>query len=87
VGDIGPAGLRDREVLSQDGFALAVVRLDGATGRLLDRPRIITRGFVFVKDNLDLIERAEEEIIAALRLNGRDPQTTIRKALSELLYK
>jgi ribonuclease J len=86
VGDIGPAVLRDREVLSQDGFVLAVVRLDQATGRLLDRPKIITRGFVFVKENLDLIERAEEEVIAGLRMDGKDPQTSIRKILSELLY-
>ncbi len=86
VGDIGPVVLRDREILSQDGFVLAVVRLDEKTGRLLDRPRIITRGFVFVKENLDLIERAEEEVIAALQVDGSDPQTTIRKALNELLY-
>lgn len=87
VGDIGPAVLRDREMLSQDGFVLAVARLDQKTGRLIDRPQIVTRGFVFVKDNQDLIERAEDEVIAALRMNGyQDPQITIRKALSELLY-
>ncbi len=86
VGDIGPVVLRDREMLSQDGFVLAVVRLDGKSGRLIDRPRIITRGFVYVKENLDLIERAEEEVMAALHLDGNDPQTTIRSTLSELLY-
>ncbi len=86
VGDIGPVVLRDREVLSQDGFVLAVVRLDDQSGRLIDRPRIITRGFVYVKENLDLIERAEEMVMAALQADGRDPQATIRSALSELLY-
>ncbi len=87
VGDIGPAVLRDREVLSQDGFVLTVARLNAKTGQLVGRPQIVTRGFVFVKENLDLIERAEEEIIAALRTNGhQDPQITIRKTLSELLY-
>jgi ribonuclease J len=86
VGDIGPVVLRDRELLSQDGFVLAVARLNQKTGQLVDRPRIITRGFVFVKENLGLIERAEEEVIATLNLNGRDPYTAIRTALSELLY-
>jgi len=86
VGDIGPVVLRDREILSQDGFVLAVVRLDEKTGRLLERPRIITRGFVFVKENMELIERAEEEVIAALRVNGQDPQSSIRKTLSSFLY-
>jgi ribonuclease J len=86
VGDVGPIVLRDREVLSQDGFVLAVVRLNRRSGQLLDRPRIITRGFVYVKEHLDLIERAEEEIIAALHVDGQDPQATIRKTLGELLY-
>lgn len=87
VGDIGPVVLRDREILSQDGFVLAVTRLNKKTGQVVGRPQIITRGFVFVKENLDLIERAEEEVIAALRMNGhQDPQVTIRKTLAELLY-
>ncbi|MCB0208549.1 MAG: ribonuclease J [Anaerolineae bacterium] len=86
IGDIGPQVLRDREVLSQDGFVIAVVRLDERTGQLVGRPRIITRGFVFVKDNMDLIERAEEQVIANLRLDGKDPYATIRTTLSDLLY-
>ncbi len=86
VGDIGPQVMRDREILSQDGFVLAVVKLNKKTGQLIDRPRIITRGFVFVKDNMELIERAEQEVVAALRTDGKDPQSTIRRTLSELLY-
>jgi ribonuclease J len=87
VGDIGPAVLRDREILSQDGFVLATVRLNEKTGQPVGRPQIVTRGFVFVKDNQELIERAEDEVIAALRMNSQqDPQLTIRKALSELFY-
>lgn len=86
VGDIGPQVMRDREILSQDGFVLAIVKLNKKTGQLIDRPRIITRGFVFVKDNMELIERAEQEVVAALRTDGKDPQSTIRRTLSELLY-
>lgn len=87
VGDIGPAVLRDREILSQDGFVLATVRLNEKTGQPVGRPQIVTRGFIYVKDNQDLIERAEEEIIAALRMTSQqDPQLTIRKALSDLFY-
>lgn len=86
IGDIGPQVLRDREMLSQDGFVIAVVRLNEKTGELVARPRIITRGFVFVKENMDLIERAEEEIIANLRLDGKDPYATIRTTLADMLY-
>ncbi len=87
VGDVGPTVLRDREILSQDGFVLAVVRLDAKTRDLRERPKIITRGFVFVKEQMDLIERAEDELIAAMRQDGHDPQKTIRKTLAELLYE
>jgi ribonuclease J len=86
VGDIGPAVLRDRETLSQDGFVLAVVRLDKKGGRLIERPKLITRGFIYVKEQRELVERAEEEIIAALHLDNKEPQATIRKALAEFLY-
>ncbi len=86
VGDIGPKVLRDREILSQDGFVLAVVKLSERTGEVMGRPTVITRGFVFVKENMDLIERAEEEIITALQQSRKDPQTTIRKSLTQFLY-
>jgi ribonuclease J len=86
VGDIGPVVLRDREILSQDGFVLVLVRLDEKTGNLLHQPQIITRGFVFVKENLDLIERAEAVVSKAVSDNRKDPQNAIRKALSEMLY-
>jgi mRNA degradation ribonuclease J1/J2 len=35
---------------------------------------------------MDLIERAEEEVQAALQADGKDPQTIVRKTLAELLY-
>ncbi|MEM7348693.1 MAG: ribonuclease J, partial [Chloroflexota bacterium] len=86
VGDIGPVVLRDREILSQDGFVLAVTHLDGQTGQPIDRPKIITRGFVYVKEHQDLIEKAEAIVLNALQKNGKDPYSNIRKELSELLY-
>jgi ribonuclease J len=86
VGDIGPQVLRDREVLSQDGFVLAMVQLDKKSGQLKNRPQLITRGFVFVKENQELIEQAEAEIDKALRRNGKEPQNAIRKALAQFLF-
>ncbi len=86
VGDIGPQVMRDREILSQDGFVTVVVRLNERTHQLIGRPQIITRGFVYVKENLGLIERAEAAIISALNSNGKEPQNTIRKSLAAFLY-
>jgi ribonuclease J len=48
VGDVGPAVLRDREILGRDGFVVAVVQRDMETGQLRRPPDIISRGFVFL---------------------------------------
>ncbi len=61
VGDIGPSVLRDREILSQDGFVLVVVPLDDY-GRLAGRPEFISRGLVFVKDSQWLVDAAFEVV-------------------------
>jgi ribonuclease J len=65
---------------------LAMVQLDKKSGQLTNRPQLITRGFVFVKENHELIEQAEAEVDKALRRNGRDPQNAIRKALAQFLF-
>ena len=64
VGDVGPLILKDRERLAKNGvvvITLAVAETD--TGyRILNGPKAISRGFVFVKDNRDLISRIEIEV-------------------------
>jgi ribonuclease J len=54
VGDIGPAVLRDREILARDGFVVAIVQRDAETGQLCRPPDIISRGFVFLRDSEEL---------------------------------
>ena len=56
VGDVGSVVLRDRKHLAQDGMIVVCVNLSSEDGSLLSGPDIITRGFVLVKENEDLIE-------------------------------
>ncbi len=90
VGDIGPAVLRDREVLARDGFVIAIAHRDARTGRLIGTPEIITRGFVFVRAAEDLLARARERVMQTLnekkKHTGTEIHNDVRTALQEFLY-
>ncbi len=67
VGDIGSVVLKDRKLLSESGLIVVTISLDGSTGEVVAGPEIISRGFVYVKENEHLIEEAKE--IANLTLD------------------
>lgn len=48
--------LRDRQVLAEDGMVVVIATIDTKTGQLIQNPDIISRGFVFLKENKKLIE-------------------------------
>jgi len=56
VGDVEEIVLRDRVALSQEGMIVVFVTLDRRTGSLIKNPDIISRGFIHLRDNKDLIE-------------------------------
>lgn len=58
VGDVSNIVLRDRQLMSEDGMFVIIATIDGRTGSLIGSPDIISRGFVYMKDNKDLIEQA-----------------------------
>lgn len=59
VGDVGNVVLNDRKRLSQDGIIIIVATLDAQTGYIVSGPDIVSRGFVFVKENEELIVEAK----------------------------
>jgi len=62
VGDISHVVLRDRQMLAADGMVVVVVTVDGQTGKLIGSPDIISRGFVYMKDNKRLIDETRTKI-------------------------
>jgi ribonuclease J len=70
VGDIGAAVLRDRQHLSRDGFLVAMVAINRATGEVVADPEILTRGFVYVAEAEDLIEGAKDRMWQILESPG-----------------
>ena len=89
VGDIGKAVIRDREILARDGFLLVSVKVDKQTGFVIDRPEIISRGFVYLRDADELMESVQGTIIDVLRsqrsANGRRREV-IEESIGKLLY-
>jgi len=66
VGDVGNIVLRDRKQLSQDGILIAVVTIDKAGGRISAGPDLVTRGFVYVRESEDLLEKARQRVKVTL---------------------
>ena len=60
VGDVGNVVLNDRKVLSQDGIIIVVAAIDSASGYVISGPDIVSRGFVFVKENEALMQSARD---------------------------
>lgn len=60
VGDVGDIVLNDRKRLSQDGLIVIVATINTYTGEIESGPDIVSRGFVYVRENEDLMNSARQ---------------------------
>lgn len=60
AGDVGELVIKDRELLCDNGIVIVSVSIDKQTKQILSGPEILTRGFIYVKDNVDVIKEAEK---------------------------
>jgi ribonuclease J len=66
TGELDNTVLRDRKLLSRDGVVMVTIAIDTESGKLAERPRIITRGFVDAGVEQTLIEKGQDVVLAAL---------------------
>lgn len=66
VGDVGNIVLRDRKLLSESGLIIVVAAIEKASGMICSGPDIISRGFVYVRENEDLMKSAKMVVSARL---------------------
>ncbi len=94
VGDVGNIVLRDRRHLSQDGLIVVVAVVDDETKELLAEPEILTRGFVYVKENQNLTERIKERTAQSIENCAKEgsgewvynAKSKVRDDLSKFIY-
>lgn len=87
IGDVGPAVLRDREILGRDGFVVVTGIVSKKTGKFLEKPYLISRGFVYLGQSEDLFEQAANLVrqVGESNNNGRRNQA-IESSLGKMLY-
>lgn len=67
IGDVGVTVLRDRKILAEDGMFSVVLLVNVESGQLYKEPVILSRGFVFMKENTDLINYLKTEVTAKFK--------------------
>jgi ribonuclease J len=85
VGEVGELIMQDRQRLSQDGFIVALIRVN-ASNKLIGEPEIISRGFVPVNGADDLLQSACKEITRHIRLGKGFGHENIRDLLQNFFY-
>ena len=92
--DIGELVLKDRELLSDNGIVIVSATLDKKTKQIVAGPEILTRGFIYVKDNKQLINESInicsnliKENITSNYIEFNKIKNGIRDSLSKYLYK
>ena len=93
VGDVEEVVLRDRRALAEEGMLVIIMTFDRAKGRLLKNPDIISRGFIYLKENQDILEEIRKRIRSLLArvpsYEKPDPdylKTLIRDQVGQFLY-
>lgn len=95
IGDVPDVVMRDRHSLSSEGIFVIVVNIDNQTGLLKKSPDIISRGFVYIKDNQELfrqarilIKKTTEEYTTKMRPIDIDVvKTSVGETLSKFLFQ
>lgn len=94
AGDVGDLVLKDRESLSENGVVVVSTTLDKQTKKILSGPEINTKGFIYVKDNQELIKEIEKISLEVINENIKDNTVEfnkikqgIRDKLGKYLYK
>ena len=92
VSGLSTSVLKDRQILADNGMVAVVVCIDSRTNKILCKPGIVSRGFVYIKENQPMIKEAENLVYEALKetmkqkVTFNDLKNCIKNTLEPYLY-
>lgn len=91
IGEVAEASVRDRRILSEDGFVSVVVVVDSTSGEIVSGPEIHARGLAEDDATFDAIKPKIVAAVTEATRNGYDDtfalQQTIRRAIGPWLNR
>ncbi len=91
---VGSVVLRDRQHLAQDGMLVVIMTMSSEDGSMVSEPEIISRGFVYMKDNSELMDEVRRVVNESIDSCERQRITDwagikgrVKTNLSGYLYK
>ena len=92
VGDVGAVVLRDRKILAEDGMVVVILNISSHNNQLLSAPEIITRGFIYVKENEEMLKELSQVAMNAVgtiksHKDLGEARSAVKSAVSNYLFK
>ena len=95
IGDTQDVVIRDRVMLAKDGMFVIIALVDQKTGKLKKSPDLISRGFVYLKENQELlrqvriiIKKGVEDVVIRNNLVDLDYiKANLGETVSKFLYQ
>ena len=94
VGDVGSVVLRDRKTLAQSGLIAVVATVDPSVREIVSGPEVVSRGFVYVRDNEELMDQARKVVYDAINraldefgMDWAAMKTAVKEKLAKFLYE
>jgi len=95
IGDEQDVVIRDRVMLAQDGMFVLIATIDSISGKLRKSPDIISRGFIYLKENQELLHQVrliikktvEDETRGMNPLNFDVIKTALGDNISKFLFQ
>ena len=92
ISGLSTSVLKDRQILADNGMVAAVICIDSRTNKILCKPGIVSRGFIYIKENQSLIKEAENLVYEALKeamkkkVTFNDLKNCVKNTLEPFLY-